>query len=592
MPEDLSKQDPFSAMWQLWLANPWTQSWVMWNKWLWASHPMSRLIPLDWEEIARSLMRLGDDLTARPQLLEERTAELLRAYNEIALWGLRHTVGKDAERGEAVAAGKEDRRFQDEAWTKNFVFSTIKQSYLVMAAWLLATGKQLHGLEPRAYQRANFYIRQFVDALSPTNFWLTNPAVLRETLDTGGENLRRGMQNLLDDLKRGEITVAGRQHFTIGKNLALTPGQVIFRNDLVELIQYAPTTAQVCRTPILMIPPWINKYYILDMRPGRSMVEYLVQQGFTVFMISWRNPDASLEHLTMEDYLRLGPLDCLQVVKAITGAPKVNLLGYCLGGTLLAIALAYLGASGDKTANSGTFFTTLQDFSEVGETAIFVSEEWVAEVEKRSASRGYLDAIEMSSVFRLLRSNDLIWNFVINNYLLGKEPLAFDLMFWSVDGTRMPRVVHSYYLHNCYLENNLIKPNAMTMLGQGIDLGRVQAPCYVVAGLEDHIVPWRSAQRARSLFSGPTRFILGVGGHITAIVNPPSAGKGAYFTNESPTSDPDQWLKSAKRNEGSWWHDWTKWLGEISGERIAPPPLGNAEYQPLVAAPGTYVVEQ
>jgi polyhydroxyalkanoate synthase len=299
-----------------------------------------------------------------------------------------------------------------------------------------------------------------------------------------------------------------------------------------------------------------------------------------------------MEHLNMEDYLKLGPLDALRVIKAITGSPKANLVGYCLGGTLLSIVLAYLEAIHDDSARpaSGTFFTALQDFAEIGETAIFISEEWVSEIEKRTASKGYTDAIEMGSIFRLLRSNDLIWNFVVNNYLLGKEPLAFDLMYWSVDGTRMPRTCHLYYLRNMYLENNLIKPNQIQMLGTGIDLSRVRCPCYVVAGTEDHIVPWRSAHRARALFSGPVRRVLSHGGHITSIINAPP-GKGSFLTNESDSVDPDQWLKSARRTEGSWWTDWAKWLGELSGDRCTPPTMGDADHPPLVKAPGTYVLQ-
>ncbi len=574
-------------LWRLWVENPWTQAWVSWQKMLWASHPMSRLVPLDVEEIWKALAQVGDDLAARPAALRERTAELLRNYNELALWMLRRSMGEQPADPAAPAA--QDRRFQDKAWVSNFVFDAIKQSYLITSTWLMATAQQMQEPDPKAYQRANFYIRQFADMLSPANFPLTNPTVLRETLDSGGENLRRGMQNLLDDLQRGEIKMAGKEQFTVGKDLALTPGQVIFRNELIEVIQYNPATEQVYAIPLLFIPPWINKFYILDIRPKKSMVEYLVQQGLTVFLISWRNPDASMEHITLEDYLRLGPLAAIEVVKAISGAPRVNLVGYCIGGTLLAITLAYLQAVRDESANTGTFFTALQDFKEVGETAVFISEEWVSDIEKHMESKGYLDGIEMGSVFRLLRSYDLIWNFVVNNYLLGKEPLPFDLIYWSVDATRMPRAMHSYYLRNMYLENNLVKPNQLVFLGQPIDLGRVNCPCYVVAGVEDHIVPWPSAHRARALFSGPTRLILSGGGHISSIINPPT-GKGFYFTNESNTTDSDQWLKTATRHEGSWWPDWVAWLGKHSGEKQPPPPMGNAQYPPLVSAPGGYVL--
>jgi polyhydroxyalkanoate synthase subunit PhaC len=578
-----------SDIFKLWVEHPLTQSWIRWQKWMWAGHPLSRLIPLDTEEMWRAFTQLGEDLTARPEVLKERTEELLRRYNELAVWGLRQYLGQ--EQTVVAPANQKDSRFQDEAWTSNLALSTLKQAYLVLSNWLMSTAQETPGLDPKTRQRVNFYVRQFVDAMSPANFWLTNPTAWRETLETGGENLRQGMENLLEDFQRGDIRMASKDHFKLGVNLAVTPGQVIFRNELIELIQYSPASEQVYRIPLLIIPPWINRFYIMDIRPGRSMIEYLVAQGYTVFMISWKNVDAALENLVMEDYMRLGPLTAMQVVKAITGEPQVNLLGYCIGGTLLAILLAYLAAAGDHSAHTGTFFTALQDFSDVGETSIFITQEWLEVMEKWVHPKGYVDGSEIGSIFRLMRDNDLIWNYVVNNYLLGKEPLNFDLIYWSSHGTRMPARFHADYLRNYYMENNLVKPNCLQMLGRGIDLGRVTLPCYVVAGQEDHIVLWRTAHRARALFSGPTRLILGYGGHIGSIINPPSAGKGFYYSNPSDTTDPDQWLKTAERRPGSWWPDWNVWLGAQSGERVAPPPLGSADYPPLVAAPGRFVLE-
>ncbi|MBU1879574.1 MAG: alpha/beta fold hydrolase, partial [Chloroflexi bacterium] len=389
------------------------------------------------------------------------------------------------------------------------------------------------------------------------------------------------------------VKIAGKEQFTVGQDLALTPGQVIYRNDLIELIQYAPAAEQVHAVPMLIIPPWINKYYIMDVRPGRSMVEYLAQQGFTVFLMSWRNPTPAMQDLSMEDYLRLGPLSALEVVQAISGSSRVNWIGYCLGGTLLAITLAYLAAIGDDSTNCATFFTTLQDFSEVGETSLFVTPEWITEVERRMDDKGYLDGLELSSVFKLMRANDLIWGFVVNNYLLGQEPMPFDLLYWSVDRTRMPRAMHSFYLRNMYVENNLVQPGRLEFLGQGIDLGRVRCPSYVVATVEDYIVPWPAAHKAAALFSGPVRRVLSAGGHQTGIINPPS-DRVFYLTNESDTADADadEWLQSATRHAGSWWPDWMAWLGEQSGEKQAPPSMGNEAYPPLAAAPGTYVLEE
>jgi polyhydroxyalkanoate synthase len=399
------------------------------------------------------------------------------------------------------------------------------------------------------------------------------------------------MQNILDDLQRGAIKVAGKDQFTVGENLALTPGQVVLRNDLIELIQYTAVTEELYSIPLLFIPPWINKFYVLDIRPGRSLVEYLVGQGFSVFVISWRNPDASMEDLSLEDYLKLGIMEAMEAAKSISGASGVHLVGYCIGGTLLAAALAYLSSIKDPSAKSATFFASLQDFSEVGETSIFISEEHVNEIEKRMESKGYLDALEMASVFNLMRSNDLIWSFVVNNYLLGREPMPFDLMYWSVDGTRMPRAMHSYYLRNMYLENNLIKPSCLKMLDQPIDLKKIRESCYVVGGLGDHIVPWRSAHRARELFSGKTRRILGYGGHITSIINPPAKKRGFYYTSESDTTNPDEWLKTAIKNEGSWWPDWVRWLQRRSGKKIPASTTGNDIYPPITSAPGNYVLE-
>ncbi len=475
----------------------------------------------------------------------------------------------------------------------------IKETYLFASRWLSTTvdrlgeetpGGRSSGLwDPRVRLTTQFYIREWIHAHCPANFLPTNPEALRVTFETGGANLVRGFHHLLQDLCAGEIRVADRGQFSIGEDLATTPGEVVARNALCELIQYAPADREAHGVPILILPPWINKYYVMDLRPGQSLVEYLVAQGFTVFLLSWRNPDPSFERYTLEDYLRLGPLQALAAVCAITGVPRVHLAGYCIGGTLLAITLAYLEAQGKNIAASGTLFTSLQDFAEVGETALFISEDQLDDIEERMAEKGYLDAAELGSIFRLMRSNDLIWHFYVERYLLGREPPASDLLYWSVDGTRLPRAMHAYYLRKLYLENKLVQPGALSMMGQGIDLGRVRCPCYVVAALDDHIVPWRSAHKAQALFSGPTRFILSQSGHITGIINPPAAGRGAYFTNERPVAE--DWLKTAERHTGSWWPDWVRWLETHSGEKRPVPPMGSAQYPSLGPAPGRYVLE-
>jgi polyhydroxyalkanoate synthase len=371
----------------------------------------------------------------------------------------------------------------------------------------------------------------------------------------------------------------------------MTPGQVVYRNKLIELIQYAPTTKKVYSTPLLFIPPWINKYYILDMQPKNSLIKFLVDSGFTVFVISWKNPDASLEDTGFEDYLTLGPLAAFEAIKEITGSSKVNPVGYCIGGTLLSMALPYMAAKKDETVNAATFFVSLQDFTEVGDTSVFIDEPQVTYVEGQMMERGYLDSSSMASMFNMLRANDLIWSNVVNNYLLGKEPPAFDLLYWNADGTRMTRAAHSFYLRNTYLENNLIKPNKIVLKGVSIDLGKIHQDIYAVGAEQDHIVPWKSAWRIMQLADGKVRFVLGGSGHIAGVISPPSKGRG-YWVNDKPVKDAGQWLESAEQHTGSWWPDWLEWLKPRSGEQVAPPSLGSAVHPPITAAPGTYVLEK
>ena len=382
--------------------------------------------------------------------------------------------------------------------------------------------------------------------------------------------------------------------FAPGRNLALTPGNVVYRNRLIELIQYAPTTEEVHKTPLLILGPWINKYYILDMQPKNSMMRYLVEQGFTVFVVSWKNPDASMDEIGIEDYMDLGPLAASDVIREITGSPTVNVMGYCIGGTLLTMTLAALAAKGDERFNAASFMVSLQDFSRVGDTAVFMDEPAIDLIEQQMMERGYLDSREMSNMFNLLRSNDLIWANVVNNYLLGNKPPAFDLLYWNSDGTRMTRAAHGWYLRNTYVENNLIEPGTITLKGEAIDLGRIRQDTYAVGAEKDHIVPWDAAWRVTQLFGGEVRFVRASSGHIAGIVNPPG-GKGAYWTKEAgdaPTTTPEQWLQSATRHEGSWWPDWAAWLSARSGPKGAPPRIGSAKHPPLEDAPGTYVLEK
>jgi polyhydroxyalkanoate synthase len=505
-------------------------------------------------------------------------------------------------------AAPDDRRFRDEAWRENLALDVIKQAYLVTAQWMVDMADGWKELDPDIHKRAVFYTRQFADALSPTNFALTNPEVIQETIRTGGANLVQGVQNLLGDLRKGRVTQVPEDAFEIGKDLACTPGKVVYRNSLVELIQYTPGTEQVRAVPILVIPPWINRYYVMDLSPHNSMFKYLVEAGFSVFAISWKNPDSALKDppgsrvsdLDWEDYMALGPLEGLRVVKSITGVDKVNMVGYCLGGIMLQVTLAYLAAIGDETPNTATYFATHQDFSDVGDVAVFISDPEIRLLDwLMSLSGGYLDGRNMAATFNVLRANDLLWHYVINNYLLGKAPPEFDLLYWNSDGTRVPQTVHMFLLRNFFLVNNLAKADFLQMKGVGIDTRRITTPTYCVAAEADHIVPWRGAFKLHEMVSGPVRFILSESGHIAGIINPPAEKKRGYWINteieeerERGELDPDAWFEGATHHTGSWWGDWVAWLEARSGERVVGPPLGNAEFPALMDAPGTYVLEK
>jgi polyhydroxyalkanoate synthase len=494
-----------------------------------------------------------------------------------------------------------DRRFSNDAWSENVGFDVMKQAYLITAQWMVDVADSLEGLNPDLHKRARFWTQQVTDSVSPTNFAVTNPEVLEEIVRTGGTNLVRGMQNFLSDLQNGKVSMVPEGSFEVGKDLATTPGKVVYRNPLIELMQYTPTTDQVRSIPILVIPPWINKYYVMDMRPENSMYKYLVDSGYTVFTISWKNPDDTVLDLEWADYIELGPLDALRVVKAITGAERVNTVGYCLGGIAQEVALAYMAALGEESevlsdlpqVNTATYFASHQDFTDVGDVDVFLSEPEVQFLELlMEASGGYLDGRSMAATFSMLRANDLLWHFVVQNYLLGKEPPAFDLLYWNSDGTRVPGKVHSFLLREFFLANKLREPDGIEVRGVGIDTKKITVPTYAVCGSTDHIVPWRGAFQIRQMLGGPVRFILGESGHIAGIINHPAKNKRGYWTNDSDTADPDEWLAGATKHMGSWWVDWVPWLEEQSGDLIEPPSIGSSEFPPIMDAPGTYVLER
>jgi polyhydroxyalkanoate synthase len=498
---------------------------------------------------------------------------------------------------EAVPVVEKDRRFEDEIWSENPFADLTAQIYLLTAQWLVDVADSLKEIDPDIHVRTAFWTRQLADAISPTNFVATNPVVWREIARTGGANLLQGMQNLLADIQKGRVSQVPEGAFEIGKNLAVTPGKVIYRNPLIELIQYTPTTDKVRAIPLLIIPPWVNKFYVMDLQPSNSMFKYLVDSGFTLFAVSWKNPGASIRHLEWDDYMELGLLDSLRVVKSISSSKKVNTVGYCLGGIAQQYTLAYLAATGDDTVNSATYFATHQDFSQAGDISAFISEtdikflDWLMTV-----SGGYLDSRNMAATFNMLRANDLFWNYFVYNYLMGAQPQASDLLYWNSDGTRVPQRVHMHLLREFFLGNKLKEPNALKMRGVGIDTRKIKIPTYAVATLKDHIVPWQGAFKIREMHGGPVRFILADSGHIAGVINHPSAGKRAYWDCDEldTATNPDTWYECAQDNkhDGSWWLDWIPWLHKRSGRKVEPPSLGNDEFPPIMDAPGSYVLEK
>jgi len=542
--------------------------------------------------VAQAFFDAWAKLLADPFKLAEVQMRLWQDYMSLMQSSWLRFMGQDTK--PVAQPHKSDRRFKHEDWEQNFLYDYIKQSYLIAAKHLHQAVAGVEGLDQKTAKKVDFYTRQYIDALSPSNFVLTNPEVMRETVATGGKNLVKGLSNLLDDLSRGNgeqvrLRMTDEKAFKLGLNIATTPGKVIYQNELMQLIQYDPFTPDVHRRPLLIIPPWINKYYILDLRENNSFVKWAVDQGQTVFVISWVNPDERLAHKSFEDYLREGALAALDAIEKATGEREANVIGYCLGGTLLACVLAYLAAKGEQRVASATFFVSMIDFAEAGELEVFIDEKQLEALEKRMEQRGYLEGAEMATTFNMLRANDLIWTFVVNNYLLGRDPFPFDLLYWNSDSTRMPAAMHSFYLRNMYLRNLLTKPGGIELGGVPIDLSRVDVPAYFISTLEDHIAPWRSTYAGARLLKGPLRFVLGGSGHIAGIINPPGANKYCYWTNDKLTADPEDWLNGATQHPGSWWPDWGKWIAGYGGDRVAARQPGGGRLRAIDDAPGAYV---
>jgi len=492
-----------------------------------------------------------------------------------------------------VEPAKQDNRFKNKSWDENPLFDYMKQSYLLLSRYFQSSVRNVKGLDPHTLHQAEFYTRQFVNALSPTNFAATNPDVINKTMETRCENLIAGLRNFIEDLERGggrlRVKMADNEAFQFGKNIASTPGKVVFQNELIQLIQYEPSTPTVYRRPLLIVPPWINKFYILDLKPKNSFIKWCVDQGHSVFVISWVNPGAELASKAFSDYLLEGPLAAIDAIKRATGEAEVNVIGYCIGGTLTATALSYMAARNDRRVTSATLFTALLDFADVGDISVFIDDAQLKLADEHMNRLGYLEGYQMAEAFNLMRENDLIWFFIVNNYLLGRDPAAFDILYWNSDSTRMPATMQSFYLRNMYHRNVLKNPGGITLANVPIDLRKINVPIYFLSTREDHIAPWRSTYAGTPLVSGPVRFVLGASGHVAGVINPPAANKYGYWTNETLPADPDAWLNSASFHQGSWWTDWAKWIAGHGGEKVPSRHRGDHELSAIEDAPGSYV---
>ena len=531
-------------------------------------------------------------LAGNPEKLVKANLDLWQQHLDLWEHAAKKMLG--AETKPVAKPERGDRRFKSSEWDDNPVFDIIRQSYLITSRWLTKTMADIDNLSEEDARKVDFHTKQIADALSPSNFMLTNPDVIKETVESGGQNLIRGLNNLKRDLEAGDgqlkIMMTDPSAYEVGKNIATAPGKVVYQNEIMQLLQYQPTTETVYRRPLLIFPPWINKFYILDLQPENSFVRWAVDQGYTVFVVSWANPGSEQAGKTMTDYLKEGILEALDAVEKATGEREVTTIGYCIGGTLTGAALAYMAETGDDRIKANTFFAAQMDFSEAGDLKVFIDEKQLDSLDDKMAELGYLDGNAMYSAFNLLRANDLIWSFYVNNYLLGKDPLQFDLLYWNSDTTRMPRELHMFYLREMYLKNNLAKPGGIELGGVPIDLGKVQTPIYLQAAKEDHIAPYESVFKAVNLFGGPVRFMLAGSGHIAGVINAPAANKYNYWMNEEQPKDIEAWVAGATSHPGSWWPDWDRWLADYSGEQVPARVPGEGGLPALEDAPGSYVL--
>jgi len=516
------------------------------------------------------------------QLVPEKMQEIQKTYFEDLM-----KVMVSSE--EVLRMASKDRRFNTPDWLESSAHAGLAALYVLNARTLSAMADAVD-TDSKTQARLKFMVQQWIDASSPTNFVATNPEVQKKIISSQGESLRAGVENLMRDMRQGRISQSDEEAFEIGVNVATTAGDVIFQNDLFQLIQYRPTTEKVAAVPLLMVPPSINKFYIMDLQPASSFVQYALDQGNTVFLVSWKNILDEDSTVSWDDYIEEGILKAIDVCLNVSAQPKINILGFCVGGTMTATALAVLAARKEAKINSLTLMTTLLDFSDNGVLDVFIDEQHVQMREKALGKGGLLKGSELANTFSFLRPNDLVWNYVVNNYLKGEKPVAFDLLYWNADSTNLPGPMFTWYLRNAYLENNLAKPGKVSVAGEKIDFSKIDMPAYLLGAREDHIVPWESAWRSAMLLSGPKRYVLGASGHIAGSINPASKNKRSYWINDNMDSSPQAWLDNATEMPGSWWNDWTQWLKALSGEQVDPPAAaGNAQYQRLEPAPGSYV---
>ena len=541
--------------------------------------------------VGPALTEVATQLAADPQRMVKAQIELFEGYMELWRTAARRAGGEEAQPVAQPAKG--DKRFNDPDWSANPVFDVMKQSYLLTSNWLNKLVSDVDGVEPMSKRRVEFFTKMLTDAFSPSNFLMSNPAALREALQSNGGSLLKGAQQFAADLERGggqlAISQTDLDRFKVGENVATAPGKVVFENDLFQLLQFSPTTEKVHEIPLLIFPPWINKYYIMDLRPENSLIRWLVGQGYTVFVTSWVNPDVELAGKTITDYMEEGVFAAVEAVLRQCKVERTNTVGYCIGGTLLATTLAYMAARGDDRIGSATFFAAQQDFSEAGDLLLFTNDEWLTDLEKKmDAAGGVLPAGAMADTFNMLRANDLIWSFFVNNYLLGKEPAAFDLLFWNSDQTRMPKALHMSYLRDYYKENRLAK-GELILANVKLDLSKVKVPVYVQSSKEDHIAPMRSVYRGARLFGGKVTFTLAGSGHIAGVINHPDAKKYQHWTNDQLPEKVEDWFAGAEETPGSWWPHWDKWLSAKSGKKVPARDPGKGPLKPIEDAPGRYV---